>query len=38
MSGDPYRVPRVLVFALMVVIVLAIYLVAAVAVVRRLRG
>jgi hypothetical protein len=37
-SGDPYRIPRLLVYALMVLVVLAIYLVAAVAVVRRIRG
>jgi hypothetical protein len=38
MTRDPYRVPRVLVFALMVLVVLAICLAAVAAVVMRIRG
>jgi hypothetical protein len=38
MTRDPYRVPRMLVFALMVLVVLAICLVAVVTAFMRIRG
>jgi hypothetical protein len=37
-TRDPYRVPRMLVFALMVLVVLAICLAAVAAIVMRIRG